>query len=77
MADGPGPNWKVEQMKLMIGTQDLRTRLLRLSLEIAEAEGRIENSKNNIKATEKALAEGESRLKALIKEHGNLTEEPK
>ncbi len=74
MADGPGPNWSVEQLKLRIGVQDLTTRLMRLELEIAEAKGRIENAKNNIKATRKAIAESEERLSVLVKEHGDLTE---
>lgn len=74
MADGPGPNWKIEQMKLKVGMQDLNTRLLRLKLAIAESEGRIENDKNNIKATEKAIEEARKNFAALVKEHGDLTE---
>ena len=73
MADGPGQNWSVEQLKLRIGVQDLTTRLMRLELEIVEARGRIDNAKNNIKATQKAIAEGEERLSVLVKEHGDLS----
>lgn len=72
MADVGGPNWKVEQLKLHIGIQDLTTRLIRSQLEITEAEHRIAISEDNIKATHKAIADGQKRLRELIKEHGDL-----
>ena len=73
MAD-KGPNWMAEQLKLRISIDTLKVGLTRSQLEIAEAEGRVEAAKTNIKSTHKAIAEGQERLAKLIKDHGNLIE---
>jgi len=73
MAD-KGPDWKAEELKLVIAVENLKVGLIRSQLEIVEAEGRIERSNTNIKSTHKAIADGEKRLEDMIKAHGNLIE---
>ncbi len=73
MAD-KGPNWKAEQLKLKVGIENLKVNLIRADLEITEAEGRIEASNVNKESLRVAIAEGEKKLKDLIKDKGNLIE---
>ncbi len=70
MAD-KGPNFKVEQLKLIVQVENLKVGLFRSELDIAEAEGRIKASQTNIESTHKAIAESEEKLKEFIKSHGD------
>ncbi len=71
MAD-KGPDFKAEQLKIMIQIETLKVGLIRAELEIVEAESRVKASKTNIESTHSAIAETQQKLKDFIKQRGDL-----
>ena len=70
MAD-KGPDFKAEQLKIMIQIETLKVGLIRAELEIVEAESRVKASKTNIESTHSAIAETQQKLKdAATVAHG-------
>ena len=66
------PNYYVEQQKVRSHIADLEHRIVRYKLDVMEASEKKRSAVLNIKQTLKAIADFESKLKGLEKEHGKV-----